>query len=129
MAGELIRFRVDIGPELAIGPGKIALLEQIGATGSLSEAARKLGMSYRRAWQLLDSLNAALDEPVTEAHKGGAHGGGSRLTAFGHEVIRIYRNFDGETQRRAARAFRPIRARARHPRRAAAAPVVRLSGR
>ncbi|MBS0377714.1 MAG: LysR family transcriptional regulator [Proteobacteria bacterium] len=130
MAAALIRFRVDLGPELAIGPGKIELLEQVGTSGSLSQAARALGMSYRRAWQLLDSLNAALLEPVTEARKGGSHGGGSQLTEFGREVIRIYRAFDGETQRRAERVFRPIRARARHGRRrAAAAPVLRLSER
>ena len=121
MARALIRFRVDIAPEIAIGPGKIDLLEQIGATGSLSQAARALGMSYRRAWQLLDSLNGGLAQRVTEAHKGGEHGGGSRLTDFGLEVIRIYRAFDGEIQRRAARAFRPIRARARRAPRAAAA--------
>jgi molybdate transport system regulatory protein len=132
MSGAVIRFRVDLGPELAIGPGKIALLESIDTTGSLSEAARALGMSYRRAWQLLDSLNSSLREPVTHAQKGGSHGGGSRLTAFGRRVIRVYRAFDAETQRRAVRAFRPIGARARKRARVSSlrgAPVLRLSSR
>jgi molybdate transport system regulatory protein len=127
MAGTVIRFRVDIGAQLAIGPGKIALLERIGETGSLSEAARLLGMSYRRAWQLLNSLNASLREPVTRARKGGRHGGGSSLTSFGRRLIRIYRGFEAETQRRAARAFRPIDTRARPG--SARAPVRRLSTR
>jgi molybdate transport system regulatory protein len=128
MAGTVIRFRVDIGTQLAIGPGKIALLERIGETGSLSEAARALGMSYRRAWQLLNSLNASLREPVTHARKGGRHGGGSSLTSFGRRLIRIYRGFEAETQRRAARAFRPIDTRARSGANRAAA-VRRLSAR
>jgi molybdate transport system regulatory protein len=132
MSGAVVRFRVDIGAQLAIGPGKIALLERVGETGSLSQAARALGMSYRRAWQLLDSLNGSLQEPVTRAQKGGQHGGGSSLTAFGRKVIRIYRAFDAETQRRAVRAFRPVgaQARARRSRVAArGAPVLRLTER
>jgi molybdate transport system regulatory protein len=132
MSGAVIRFRVDLGPQLAIGPGKIALLESIDTTGSLSEAARALGMSYRRAWQLLDSLNASLRAPVTLAQKGGAHGGGSRLTTFGRQLIRVYRAFDAETQRRAVRAFRPIGAQARkrgRTRSARGAPLLRLSSR
>jgi molybdate transport system regulatory protein len=107
----VVRFRVDLGALLAIGPGKISLLEKIEQTGSLSEAARVLGMSYRRAWQLLASLNEGSAHPVTDARKGGAHGGGSQLTAFGRRMIRIYRAFDAETQRRARRAFGSIRAR------------------
>ncbi|HUL18646.1 MAG TPA: LysR family transcriptional regulator [Steroidobacteraceae bacterium] len=117
MPHAVIRFRVDVGAELGIGPGKIALLEHIGESGSLSQAARALGMSYRRAWQLLNSLNACLQEPVTRAKKGGEHGGGSSLTAFGRELIRVYRRFEADTQRRGARAFRAVGARVRHTRR------------
>ncbi len=87
MSRAIIRFRVDLGAELGIGPGKISLLEQIGENGSLSEAARALGMSYRRAWQLLDGLNGCLKEPVTRAQKGGQHGGGSSLTPFGRQLV------------------------------------------
>jgi molybdate transport system regulatory protein len=74
-----IRFRVDFGPKSAVGPGKIALLEYIERSGSLSQAARDLKMSYRRAWLLLDSLNSSFVEPVTVAKVGRAgHGGGKR---------------------------------------------------
>ncbi|MFK9892505.1 winged helix-turn-helix domain-containing protein, partial [Escherichia coli] len=59
-----VSFRVDFSPECAVGPGKIALLEHIEATGSLSEAARRLRMSYRRAWLLLEDLNTAFQQPV-----------------------------------------------------------------
>lgn len=89
-----VRLRIDIGPRSSIGPGKIALLERIEASGSLSQAARELGMSYRRAWLLLDDLNHALAEPVTTASIGGAGGGGARLTPFGRELIAAYRDVE-----------------------------------
>ena len=94
MAAATVRFRVDFGRHQAVGPGKIALLEQIGRGGSLSQAARELGMSYRRAWQLLDSLNHAFREPVAVTAKGGRGGGGAKLTAFGRRLIRAYRELD-----------------------------------
>jgi molybdate transport system regulatory protein len=119
MAVPAVRFRVDLGRHEAIGPGKIALLEQIERGGSLSQAARELGMSYRRAWQLLDSLNRCFRERVALTARGGRSGGGATLTAFGRRLIRSYREFDAEVQARAARHFRPIM---RHTRRAAAAP-------
>jgi molybdate transport system regulatory protein len=112
-ATPVVRFRVDLGTALAIGPGKISLLEKIGQTGSLSEAARALGMSYRRAWQLLASLNEGSRAPVTDARKGGVHGGGSQLTSFGRQMIRIYRAFDAQMQRRARAVFAPLEAQAR----------------
>lgn len=125
-----IRFRVDWRPQGAIGPGKIALLEQIGRGGSLSQAARELGMSYRRAWQLLDSLNHCLREPVAITAQGGRRGGGATVTAFGRQLIRAYRDFDAEVQVRAARHFRGI-LRGAGGRRAGrkALPVMRLSSR
>jgi len=130
MAVPAVRFRVDLGRHEAIGPGKIALLEQIERGGSLSQAARELGMSYRRAWQLLDSLNGCFRERVALTARGGRRGGGATLTAFGRRLIRSYREFDAEVQARAARHFRPIMRRAR---RAAAArggaPVVRMQDR
>jgi molybdate transport system regulatory protein len=70
-----------------IGPGKAALLESIRDTGSISAAARDMGMSYKRAWLLLDSMNQAFTEPVVTAAPGGAGGGGAALTAFGAEVL------------------------------------------
>ena len=108
MPAATVRFRVDFGRDHAVGPGKIALLEQIGRNGSLSQAARELGMSYRRAWQLLDSLNHSFREPVAVTAKGGRRGGGARLTVFGRRLIRTYRDFDADVQARAARHFRAI---------------------
>jgi molybdate transport system regulatory protein len=89
-----VRLRIDLGPRSSIGPGKIALLERIEASGSLAQAARELGMSYRRAWLLLDDLNHALAQPVTTASVGGAGGGGARLTPFGRELIAAYREVE-----------------------------------
>jgi len=103
-----IRFRVHFGSDTTLGPGKIDLLEQIGVTGSLSQAARALHMSYRRGWVLLDSLNTSYLDPVAVTAKGGRGGGGAVLTPFGHELIRVYRQFDAQLQRRAVRAFGPI---------------------
>lgn len=89
-----IRLRVDLGPGRSVGPGKIALLEQIEHCGSLSQAARQLKMSYRRAWLLLDDLNHAFSEAVTTASIGGAGGGGARLTPFGRRVVAGYREVE-----------------------------------
>jgi molybdate transport system regulatory protein len=89
-----IRLRLDFGPTNSVGPGKIVLLEQIARTGSLSQAARELGMSYRRAWQLLDDLNHSFNEAVATASVGGAGGGGVQLTSFGEELIAAYRDVE-----------------------------------
>jgi len=130
MAVPAVRFRVDHGRHEAIGPGKIALLEQIERGGSLSQAARELGMSYRRAWQLLDSLNGCFRERVALTARGGRRGGGATLTAFGRRLIRSYREFDAEVQARAARHFRPIMRRTRSAAAArGGAPVVRMQDR
>jgi molybdate transport system regulatory protein len=86
-----VRLRIDIGAGCSIGPGKIALLEQIERSGSLSKAARILNMSYRRAWLLLEDLNRTLGQPVTTASVGGAGGGGARITPFGQHVIATFR--------------------------------------
>jgi molybdate transport system regulatory protein len=79
-----------------IGPGKAALLESIRDTGSISGAARDMGMSYKRAWLLLDSMNRAFTGPVVTAAPGGTHGGGASLTAFGAELLERYRRIEKE---------------------------------
>jgi molybdate transport system regulatory protein len=89
-----VRLRVDIGPDCSIGPGKIALLEQIERSGSLSKAARVLKMSYRRAWLLLEDLNQTLGERVTTASVGGAGGGGAKITPFGRQVAAAFREIE-----------------------------------
>ena len=97
-----VRLRIDLGPGISIGPGKIALLEQIERGGSLSQAARVLKMSYRRAWLLLDDLNHGLAEPVTTASVGGSGGGGAQLTDFGRRVIAAYREVERGSRELAA---------------------------
>lgn len=87
----MVRFRVDLSRLCSIGPGKVELLESIGRTGSLTQAARALGLSYRRAWLLLNDINRSFGEPVTIAKMGGHLRGGMTLTATGKEVIRCYR--------------------------------------
>jgi molybdate transport system regulatory protein len=83
----------------------MALLESIGATGSLSEAARMLGMSYRRAWLLLSDVNTAFQQPVARMSIGGRGGGGAVLTPFGAELVRTYRVFETYILKRARAAF------------------------
>jgi molybdate transport system regulatory protein len=105
MGGISVSFRVDFGPACSVGPGKIALLEHIGTTGSLSEAARRLKMSYRRAWLLLEDLNTAFQQPVARMSVGGRGGGGAALTPFGTELVTAYRCLEAQIQKRAQDAF------------------------
>jgi molybdate transport system regulatory protein len=89
-----VRFHIrDRGQEtkLAIGPGKVALLEAIAQTGSITSSAKKLGMSYRRAWLLVDETNRCLVRPAVQTAAGGQRGGGTSLTPVGVELIRRYR--------------------------------------
>ena len=86
-----IRLRIDLTAESALGPGKISLLEHIESTGSLSKAARELGMSYRRAWLLVETMNRSFKEPLVTTLAGGKHGGGTQLTAMGEQVLQRYR--------------------------------------
>jgi molybdate transport system regulatory protein len=96
------RLRIVKGEDIAVGPGKVDLLEAIGATGSISAAAKALGMSYRRAWLLVDTMNRCFAEPVVATEAGGAHGGGTRLTAAGAEVVRCYRNAESKAAKASA---------------------------
>jgi len=91
MTGTRLTVRVDFGSDRAIGPGKITLLEAIRDTGSISQAGRQLGMSYRRAWLLVDDMNRCFREPVVTAQPGGKEGGGAALTDFGQDLVRSYR--------------------------------------
>jgi len=89
-----LRLRVVVDEVVAIGPGKVALLEAVAEHGSISAAARSLEMSYRRAWLLLDELNRALRSPAIVTAHGGERGGGARLTATGESVIALYRRIE-----------------------------------
>ncbi|WP_296556976.1 LysR family transcriptional regulator [Pigmentiphaga sp.] len=86
----MVRPRVYIGESIALGPGKIDLLRAIGKTRSLSAAARSLGIPYKRAWLLVDSLNHGFGQPVVQAVAGGKGGGGTILTVLGAELVSRY---------------------------------------
>ena len=100
--GPRLSIRLDLGAGLRIGPGKVRLLEEIGRAGSISAAGRALGMSYRRAWELVEALNTGLGQPVAETAAGGAGGGGARLTPLGEAVVRTYRSIEAEANAGAA---------------------------
>ena len=87
------------GPEIAIGPGKADLLEAIAKSGSISESARRLGMSYRRAWLLVDTMNRCFLEPLVSSATGGSGGGGAQLTPFGHKVLATFRRLESRVER------------------------------
>ena len=89
---EMVRLRVRLAPGVDIGPGKAdLLLEGIRDTGSISAAGRRMRMSYKRAWQLVDELNRLFDAPLVAASKGGSGGGGAALTKVGADVLARYR--------------------------------------
>ena len=102
-----LSIRIDLGPDHRLGPGKVALLETIAEHGSISAAGRALGMSYRRAWMLVEAMNRGFGRPVIEAQVGGRAGGGARLSAFGADVVAHYRAIE----RAAERAALPFLAR------------------
>jgi molybdate transport system regulatory protein len=88
---EGLSIRVDLGGGVRVGPGKIALLEAIASTGSISAAGRKLRMSYKRAWDLTEQLNHDFGRKLVSASPGGAGGGGAALTEHGQAVVAHYR--------------------------------------
>ncbi|GAA4343284.1 LysR family transcriptional regulator [Variovorax defluvii] len=96
------RLRIYRDESIAIGPGKIALLEAIAETGSISAAGRQLGMSYRRAWLLIDEMNKALASPAVNTAAGGSHGGGTALTPVGEQIVRHYRAIESTARVSAA---------------------------
>jgi molybdate transport system regulatory protein len=85
------KLRILLGAEIAIGPGKADLLDAVARTGSISAAAREMGMSYRRAWLLVDTMNRCFKAPLVAASKGGSGGGGARITELGLDVLARYR--------------------------------------
>jgi molybdate transport system regulatory protein len=106
----LVRFRIDFGENSNIGPGKVALLEGIKAHGSLSDAARSMGISYRRAWLLIDSVNKSFKIPATVNSAGGRGGGGAEVTAFGSLLIERYREVERKLDVVAGEYLKEIRA-------------------
>jgi molybdate transport system regulatory protein len=108
MAAARLSIRIDLASGDRIGPGKIALLEAIRATGSISAAARALGMSYRRAWLLVEDLNQALRQPAVTAEAGGRCGGGAVVTPAGERVVGLYRAIESHARAAAGGEFRAI---------------------
>jgi molybdate transport system regulatory protein len=108
MASTRLSIRIDLASGDRIGPGKIALLEAIRSAGSISGAARALGMSYRRAWLLVEEINDALREPAVTAEMGGRHGGGAVVTTTGERVVGLYRAIEAHARDAAGGEFRAI---------------------
>ena len=110
MHSPVIRFRIDFAENSSVGPGKIGLLEAIRSSGSISQAARDLGMSYRRAWLLIDSVKTAFRKPVTMATTGGKGGGGVALTEFGEGLVESYRALERDIAPLAQQRLRAVSA-------------------
>lgn len=124
-----LRFRVDFGIQCSVGIGKIELLEGIALTGSLSQAARRMRMGYRRAWLLLEDMNLSFDRPVALASVGGRGGGGVVLTALGKRLISGYRRLESEIQPRARVCLRDLGKHVRSARPKRTIPVPPIKGR
>ena len=97
-----LTLRLDFGQGRAIGHGKVRLLEAVRDRGSISAAGRSMGMSYRRAWLLIDELNRLFETPLVETKHGGAAGGGAELTPFGHGVVQHYRSIERKAHKAVA---------------------------
>jgi molybdate transport system regulatory protein len=108
MENPQISIRFDLANGGHIGPGKIALLEAIRAEGSITAAARHLGMSYRRAWLSVEQINNVLQHPAVTSVQGGQHGGGTVLTGVGEQIILIYHSVEDLTLTSARQELRAI---------------------
>lgn len=89
-----LRIRIVFGEEAMLGPGKADLLERVRDTGSIAAAGRAMSMSYKRAWMLVEEMNASFRDPLVESTRGGAKGGGARLTEAGEAVLSHYRKLE-----------------------------------
>jgi molybdate transport system regulatory protein len=105
-----LTIRVDFGAFGYLGPGKIALMELISKHGSISAAGKEMGMSYRRAWLLVDEINRIFREPLVETQMGGSGGGGARLTRLGRDVVGRYRAIEGAAATASAADMRALKA-------------------
>jgi molybdate transport system regulatory protein len=106
----LVRPRIYIGDAIAIGPGKIDLLRKVGETHSISAAARALGLPYKRAWLLVESLKQGFGQPVVETATGGKGGGGAFLTTLGQQLIERYDALEASLNASASKELRALQA-------------------
>lgn len=95
-AAPRLRIRIVFGDDEMMGPGKADLLEKIDRCGSIAAAGREMGMSYKRAWELIGTLNAMFRAPLVDSTRGGPGGGGAVLTELGRAVVAEYRAFEAE---------------------------------
>jgi molybdate transport system regulatory protein len=93
------RFRVICGRDIALGPGKADLLEQVGASGSITRAAKRMGMSYMRAWKLIRTMERCFKEPLVKVARGGSRHGGAELTENGRRALELYREMESKSLR------------------------------
>ena len=110
-----LRLRIVFGPQAMLGPGRADLLELIAQTGSISAAGRGMGMSYKRAWQLVETLNAIFAEPLVDSTRGGPKGGGAQLTPMGAAVLAQYRGLEAAVAKASAAQVAGLQALLRQP--------------
>ncbi len=114
-----LSVRIDLDPEGRIGPGKIALLENIDKCGSISAAGRAMDMSYKRAWDLVDEINRICRQAAVERQTGGKNGGGAVLTAFGLSLVTRYRKIERDAAKAVRRELQALRNEIGRPKRRA----------
>ena len=105
-----LSLRINLDPDGRIGPGKIELLEQIAAFGSISAAARGMEMSYKHAWDLVEEMNQLFGKPLLDAQTGGRKGGGAKLTELGQLVVRRFRDIEKSATQAAAAQMAALQA-------------------
>lgn len=103
------RLRIVLGPDIAMGPGKAAILEEVKETGSISAAGRSMGMGYKKAWYMVDTMNKCFSEPLVVTVKGGKRGGGARLSRLGEEVLERYRKMEDLSGKAIAREMTDLK--------------------
>ncbi|MCB6178366.1 LysR family transcriptional regulator [Rhodobacter sp. Har01] len=104
-----LRIRIHFGDSWMMGPGKAELLERIARTGSIAAAGREMGMSYKRAWMLTETLNAMFQAPLVDSTRGGPGGGGAVLTKTGQQVLAQYRAFESQAALAGAEALAALK--------------------
>ena len=117
-----LSLRIDLDPGGRIGPGKIELLERIAELGSISAAGRAMAMSYRRAWELVEEINAIFGQPLVERQAGGHRGGGARLTALGLALVTRFRAVERAAAEAAAEHLAALQGAVERPSQPAASP-------
>ena len=103
-----LHVRILAEEQIAFGPGKAELLEAIQCTGSISQAEKSMNMSYRRAWQLVDTMNQCFHSQLVEKQTGGTYGGGALVTELGQVVLKKYRAMEQQANQTIALEFEAL---------------------